>query len=84
MLLFSFFFFPLSLTIRYQWIPDPQCKMKRLGDSISKVSHQSLLIVLSLIRKHFCTSGTLIQSYQPSGFVIYQGGNGRFISYATE
>lgn len=81
---FFFFFAPFSLTIRYQWTPDTQHWITRFRDRISKGSHQSLLIALWLIRNHFCSSGTLTRSYQPSSLGIYQGGNGRDISSATE
>lgn len=80
----SFFFFfltPFSLTIRYQWTPDTQSWIKRLRDHISEVSHHGLLKALWLIRKHFCSLGTLIPSYQPFSLGIYQGGNGGYICH---
>lgn len=63
----------LPLTIRYQWIPDTQHHIRRLRDSIGKVSHQSELTAHRLIKKHFCPVGILIRSYQTSGFVALSG-----------
>ena len=76
-----FFLTLFSLTIRYQWTPDTQSRIKRLRDRISEVSHHGLLKALWLIRRHFCSLGTLIPSYQPFSLGIYQGGNGGYICH---